>query len=465
MTGAAALGTLFGCGGGGGGARPLAPGREVVIIGAGVAGMAAGMALREAGVGFTILEAQGRPGGRVFSNNAFPVPFDYGAQLFQQAVPVGDDPMVTRNPLFNIAARQHVTMQPAFQTSVLLHEDGQPLSQDELLAYFSTGTLMDQTVNTAGRAAAMAGSGDISVADATAALMGQPFANFALLAQYEADRGQPAGKISCQDLWEYSRWTSAAFGLPSTDNWFIRSGMGNFVSQFAAGLPIQFNTPVTAIDYRGPRVQITTPNGVIDAGAVIMTASMGVLKAGKIQFNPGLPVIYSEAFDNLTMGSIGKVGFEFDADVFGPLPVNSSVGVVPDGSSDKFGAMFAKFWGTNMAYLVMGGPSCEEAERGGEAGLIALATERLVHMLGPDATGHIVRTAVHSWMGDEWARGAYSTSLPGHVASRIALQTPVENKVFFAGEAAALEGGASMEGAWLSGQAAAAHFSKRGVKH
>jgi len=459
VTGASTAALALGCGGGGGSSR--APGSvDVVVIGAGVAGMSAGMALKEAGKSFVILEAQNRVGGRVFSNNDFPVPFDYGAQLFQQCVPIGEDPMVTRNPLFNMAVKQRAAITPAFTNQALI-KDGAPLSLEESLAVATATQLVEQTIDDAGKAAAMSGAGDLSVRAATSGLSSIPYYDYALLA-VEADRGRSAEDISSEDLYQYSRWTTSAFGQPSTDNWFIRTGMGNYVAQLAAGLPIQFGTPVTSVDYSGRGVRVMTPGGVIEARAVIVTASMGVLNAGKISFTPNLPPDYTAAFANLGMGAVGKIGFEFDADIFTGMTDNLVLGLIPPDGSNAFAGMFAKFFGKNMCYVITGGPICEEAERVGEEGLIALGREVVGGVFGADVLSRVTRTACHSWLNDPWAFGAYTTATPGHVRARTTLQTPIDEKVFFAGEGVALEGGASMGGAYITGRQAVKDYLGEG---
>ncbi len=88
-------------------ATPVAGGAsntDVIVIGAGLAGMGAGQALKLRGVPAIVLEARNRIGGRCYCDNSFPAPFDFGGQFFQQVVPnaLGG----TNNPLFDMYRAQ-----------------------------------------------------------------------------------------------------------------------------------------------------------------------------------------------------------------------------------------------------------------------------------------------------------------------------------------------------------------------
>lgn len=158
------------------------------------------------------------------------------------------------------------------------------------------------------------------------------------------------------------------------------------------------------------------------------------------------------------MGAVAKVGFEFDTDVFGGLTTTTILSPLPPAGSDKFAAMFAKFYGQNMCYVLLGGPWCREIEMQGEEAVVEFAREVVAGTLGPDALPHITRSAHHSWLNDPWALGAWSNAEPGHVSARVQLQQPIDQKVFFAGEAVSLQGNASMGGAFLTGQQAVAGY-------
>lgn len=445
-----AMAGLAGCGGDDGGDSA-----EVIVIGAGIAGMRAAHKLQEANRSVLLLEARERPGGRIYSDYGFPVPFDYGAQLFQQCVPVGNDPTVTRNPLFNIARGQGVpVVSTAGVQGVVIGLDGQPLDATAFAEFVEGSLAMNAALDIAGAEAEAGIAADVSLRAATAPVDPIPYVGDARLG-ISGERGLPADAISALDLYNYAKWTTVPFGLPSDDNWLVRGGMGNFIVQFAADLHIEYGTEVLAIDRSGSGVVVYTTRGAFAARAVIITVSIGVLQSRRIDFLQPLPPAHVEAIAALRMGAVGKVGFAFDTDVFGGLTDTTAVIPLAPPGSDVYLSVFAKFFGQDMAVVIIGGLPAEE-ER-----LIALARETIARTFGAGALDHVTRTACHSWSNDRWAVGAYTTAQPGHAAARTELQQAVDGKLFLAGEALSVNAGASMHGAWIEGEAAAVRYLGR----
>src|SRR5262249_40695054 len=85
---------------------------------------------------------------------------------------------------------------------------------------------------------------------------------------------------------------------------FRRQGFGTLVTKLAAGLPVQLNAPVTAIEWgRKTAVEVATARGRLTAPAAIVTVSTNVLNARKIKFEPELPKRQVDAFSKLKLGS------------------------------------------------------------------------------------------------------------------------------------------------------------------
>jgi monoamine oxidase len=91
---------------------------------------------------------------------------------------------------------------------------------------------------------------------------------------------------------------------------------------------------------------------------------------------------------------------------------------------------------------------------------VDFALEELVKLVGHDARKHFVRGVRTDWANDPLVRGAYSCVRPGHAGVRRKIAEPVGNRVFFAGEACALEYPALVNGAWDSGNRTANHVAK-----
>jgi monoamine oxidase len=108
-----------------------------------------------------------------------------------------------------------------------------------------------------------------------------------------------------------------------------------------------------------------------------------------------------------------------------------------------------------MIEVFLGGAHARALEGEGPGAATAFAIEELVEIYGSG-----VRTRVHvlaetAWAADPFAGGSYSHALPGRAGDRARLAAPVDQRLFFAGEACSATAFSTAHGAWLTGQAAA----------
>jgi monoamine oxidase len=106
-------------------------------------------------------------------------------------------------------------------------------------------------------------------------------------------------------------------------------------------------------------------------------------------------------------------------------------------------------------YCFFGGRFAAALERGGEAAMFAFASGELARLFGNDVRKRMAPLAATAWRHDPWSRGSYSFALPGHADSRAVLAAPVNDRLFFAGEACSPNFFSTAHGAWMSGVAAA----------
>ncbi|MEZ0325484.1 MAG: flavin monoamine oxidase family protein [Fimbriimonas sp.] len=445
MSGAA---VLVGCAGSGDESVPIPGGDlDVLIIGAGMSGLAAGQALKATGRKFAIIDAQTYAGGRALTDNSFPVPFDHGAQWFVHVIP--DGPGKTLNPLFDIANRQGVQtvldVLPRYVydgTMRLPDEDFLPAA--ELLV--GAGTLFES----AGLKASL-GAADISIAEAIQPLAGQQWFNL-ISGAIASERGVALDKISCEDIYKYDINDTVPFGLPSTESYLVPGGMGNFVQSFATGLPIQYATAATSIKWDGPGgVEVQTTSGKITAKTVIITCSAMVINDGLITFTPSLPAEYTDAYAGLTMGSFAKIGLAFDKDVFGGVGMSYAL---PLEDSADVASIIVNVFGANQCSILLGGAKAAELEVMGNQALIDYGIEKVVELFGTDARTSVTQSAVVPWKMQEFIRGVASVALPGKANGRLTLMKPLHDRVFFAGEAVSEFNAGALIGAYESGRAA-----------
>jgi monoamine oxidase len=246
------------------------------------------------------------------------------------------------------------------------------------------------------------------------------------------------------------------------DEFLIPSGLGNFIADLADGVPVELSTPVKEV-WWGERwgVQLTTAfDTVIRAKTAIITASMGVLANNVIQFTPALDSAYLDAFSGLKMETLSKVFLQFKPHVkFGTPNLNSIC--LPLTTTAEVPFVNAPMWGENIAMLLLLGKLAEEKEKEGEAALIEYALQTMADMFGSDINrDNLVAISHHSWLKDEWSYGCTSYAPPGAVPHRQTLGRPINNQLFFAGEAASLYAHSSVHGAYETGVAAARKILK-----
>jgi monoamine oxidase len=401
---------------------------DVAIIGAGAAGIAAARRLAGNRAKITVIEASGRIGGRCMTDTAtFEVPFDRGAQVLVAA---------DVNPVMPLAAKSGLEMYPASPSQRVR------ISR----RYARTGEMEDYltAVVKAGRAIADAGrKQDVSCVQALPKDLGdwQSTVEFTL-GPYAY--GRDLADLSAADL---------ARAAERDNGMFCQQGLGTLIAKLADGLPVQLSSPVSRIDAtERNRVEITTAKGHVNARAVIVTVSTGVLMAGKLTFDPPLSKRHLDAIEKLQPGSRDRIALELPGN---PLALQRDELVFEKAQSDHTAALLANTYGTTLCTVEVGGKFGAGLATAGEPAMLAFALDWLTGLYGSDVRKAVRRTAVTRWNQDPWTLGASSTSAPGSQWARAALAEPVRDRIFFAGEATHETQWGTVGGAWASGERAA----------
>jgi Flavin containing amine oxidoreductase len=244
------------------------------------------------------------------------------------------------------------------------------------------------------------------------------------------------------------------------DNGFLcRQGLGTLIAKLAEGLPLQVSTPVTKIDASERRgVEITTAKGRVNARAVIVTVSTGVLAAGKLAFDPELPKRQLDAIDMLRPGSRDRIVLELPGN---PLGLQQDELVVDKALSDHTAALVANMYGSTLCAVEIGGNFGASLAAAGEPAMLAFALEWLSGLYGADLRKAVRKSGMTRWNHDPWILGAASAAAPGSQWARAALAEPVRDRIFFAGEAAHETLWGTVGGAWASGERAADAVAKK----
>jgi monoamine oxidase len=401
---------------------------DVAVIGAGAAGISATRRLVEAdGLKVLALEARDRVGGRV--NTIAPTGFalDRGAEWLHSA---------DRNPLSPIARRLgfSVHRRPPEWTSRLSRSGETPDAEADWLA----------TREAQARARRKAAKEPEDRSLASTLVSGGRW-NQLLDATSCWANGAELDRVSVKD---YVRYDDNSTNI----NWRLGEGYGRLFEKLAGGLPVMLATPVSQIDHRGPAVRLDTGRGAVTAARVIVTVPTSIIAADIIRFDPPLPEKIAAAA-GLPLG--------VDDKLFIALDRNWASGFAQDGflvgSTTRRETMSYQFrpFGRSAIYCFFGGRFAAAMEREGEAAMFAFAADELANILGGDIRNHIAPLAATAWLRDPWSRGSYSYAVPGHADDRVVLAAPVDDRLFFAGEATSLNDFSTAHGAYMTGAAAA----------
>ncbi len=253
--------------------------------------------------------------------------------------------------------------------------------------------------------------------------------------------GVEAGAVSLHD--------HAAFDAAASDNnWRVRDGLGTAVASLAAGLDVRLNTPATAIEIDRDTVRVTTSAGTIEAATAIITVSTAAL--GGIAFTHDIPGHRAAAAD-LPLGDVGKVFLRID----GPtdFPVDGHLRGHPRALRSASHRLRPFGWPVIESYF--GGPYAAELAAAGPAAAVDAMVTELCGLLGSSWRPRLRPLAVSDWRAAPFIGGAWSHARPGRRAARRAIVEPVAGRVFFAGEAGALDDVGTAHGAHAIGVAAA----------
>lgn len=410
-----------------------------------MAGLTAANILLAAGKKVVVLEARTRVGGRAFTDNRFVLPADLGAQWFHQAL---------ANPLIQVANSRGIETIPDVFPRVLYTGSTpvDPTTDSSTQAALAQFAAMMDAAEVAGQSIAEGTQADTSVAAvmAAAGLTGRPWYNWA---SNLLNRGQALAQLSMLDYFDFSTLTLTPVGIGTGEESLVPTGMGNFVAGFSSGMPIKLSTPVTAIDYTGSAVKLTTAAGTVTAATAIVTVPIAVLAAGKVSFNPPLPEWYTSAIAQFVPGIVEKVWLEYNGPVFGDVEPITVVSQLVDSVGP--GLVYSNMYGKNVAAVIIFYPSAGDLEAMGTTALVNFAIGA-VNTAFPEATpSTVVSSSTNPWGIDPWAMGSWSMAQPEGVPGRVSLATPIDNRIFLAGDTYSLNSFSSLLGAYQSAQTTA----------
>jgi monoamine oxidase len=415
---------------------------DVLILGAGIAGLAAARSLAAAGRPVIVIEGRDRIGGRVWTDTSLGMPMDLGASWIHH---------VEGNPIARLAREFGVKTLPTDYYNYITYDSGGreiPEEEDEKFEelYESIYEEVEEMQEDYDE--------DISLQNALEKVIA----------------GRKLGPKQLQGLWFHIQAeTSMEYGADPDDlsmmEWdqdedfngedvVFPEGYVQIADGLAKGLDIRLNTAVSSVTYGKNGVEVQTSAGVFLAKKAVVTFPLGVLKQNVVKFDPPLPVRKQSAIDRLKMGVLNKVYLKFpeifwdeEIEGFGYMGVNQG----------EWAEWFSFVPYVNEPILLVfhGGSKGFALEELSDDEIIAgaMKTLRVIHGESiPEPVGHVITR----WGKDPFAFGSYSHIPPfASGEDHDALFEPINDVLYFAGEATNRTHPATVHGAYLSGVAVA----------
>ena len=404
---------------------------DVVVVGAGAAGLGAAKALQAEGVACVVVEALGRIGGRAHTESReFGVPFDVGCAWLHAA---------DRNPFFPDAQAAGWTLQHHDMALDHVYFQDRRATRDEVAGLLAAEQRLQAAIE------AHEGPDDRLASLASACHVEDAIATY----NGPMDFGKDDDEISVADFREAE---------DLDPNYFTREGFGALVAHWGRDVPVTLSCPVRQIRWNGPGVDVETDRGTLRAKAAIVTVSTGVLAFDGVRFAPLLPEANQKAIFDLPMGLLTKVPIRVSGTRLGLAPF-TDVLAVGLARHDLYLLCFP--FDLDLIVGFVGGDFAWELEAAGPAAAVDFVGGRLEALFGSDVRKHLGHGTMTNWSSEPFVRGAYAVAAPGAADARRRLAEPVGDRLWFAGEA--LAGGLMQTagGARLSGEAVARDVARR----
>jgi len=412
--------------GAGAGAATLPREADIVVIGAGAAGIAAARRIMAANRKVIVVEAASQIGGRCQTDvTTFDVPFDRGARWMHNP---------ETNPMIRLAraAGLEIVTAPSGQKIRIGRRYARAGETEEFLAALVRA---NRAIDEASRRL------DVSCASVLPKDLGDwaGTAEFVLGANFA---GKDLKEVSVVDkVRAQDRNTAIA----------CRQGLGTLIAKLGEQVPLSLSTPANRISWGSRDVTVETPSGKIAARAAIITVSSNVLAAGNIKFNPDIPKRTLDAAAKLSLGSYDRIALRMPGN---PLGLARDDVIIEQSNSTRTALLYANIGSSSLCSIDVAGSFGRDLSAQGEKAMVAFAVEWLTKLFGSDAAAAVKKSSATRWNAAPYALGAMSAAGPGTQASRKVLSEPV-GCMYLAGEATHETLWGTIDGAWESGERAA----------
>ena len=399
---------------------------KILVVGAGISGLGAAKELHDSGYEVTVLEARNRIGGRIYTDRSLGFPLERGANWIHSNK-LDSNRLMSLKEELGLKTNITVLSPMGFK---LFDKDGKALTLSEedfekiefrigLIAYIASyikpSATLEDGINFLKR------MGLLSFAP-NAVL--QAIIQSVELGAAEDEENIPIGAL----VSEYEYMENAG------DDEEVFGGFDQFTSHLSKNLDIRLNSPVSKITYSSDEVEVFANDKTYTPDVVVVTVPLGVLQKNLIEFVPDLPEKKKEAINNISWGSVNKVIFKFPYNFWGD---------VENFFIEREDRHAFTTWLSNevmvnepVIYSFFSGEFSRKMEKETDDYIIEEAMKSLRVAYGddiPEPEAYLITR----WGMEPYILGSYSA--PGHNQDDLKLRTelanPIQNKIFFAGEA------------------------------
>lgn len=411
---------------------------DVIVIGAGMSGLAAAKDLQSKGKKVILLESQNAIGGRTVTDRSLGVPLDLGASWIHG---------VNKNPIAAIASTLNLATSPTNYDAIQRYDyDGREITDTEdTLVDKNYSTLMS-AVSKAQRAAKQDQSLGVTINSLNATKTYTPFEQRAI--QYSVNteiEHDYAADVSVMSLKYWDQ--DSDFGGQDV---LITQGYDQITSYLASGLDIRLSTIVTEINYAKTTVSVMTSNGTYTAPKVIITTPLGVLKKGVIKFTPSLPASYTSAISRLGMGLLNKLYLRFPYKFWNNQEqLLGYIGLEKGRWAEWYDLQHVTNQPILLGFNAASFAATAEAYTDQQTVASAMSVLRTIYgAASPDPLGY----KITRWGKNSWSFGSYSYVALGSSPSDCDVFTKsINSRLYFAGEHTNRAYIGTVHGAYLSG--------------
>jgi len=389
---------------------------KVIVIGAGAAGLYAGKILKEYNIDFTILEADDRIGGRLKKNDTFTdFPLDMGAEWIHGH----------KSLTYKLAIEKGVAIEKDKTEYKILYNnkrydlDNPPAHLKPITRYIGGGAFF--------------GRDETLLSWARRKGYGPEYNNF-LAAAINDTGGSPTYLSSRKNITEFRKWYSG-----KNDHKFKNQTYYDLIYDHVASdieNKVVLNAPVSKVDYRGDKILVTAGGKNYEADRVIVTVSVNVLKSNLIEFIPALNDSKTQAINKIGMEAGMKVYLKFDRNFFTDEAIIGTA-VSPMYYDAGHGKSSKQ---PTLGLFITGYKAQALSDLSEEAAIQSIIDELDIIYEGQASKYYTGKYVIQDWKKEPYVLGAYSYSTVDIGKSRKILAQPIDDKIFFAGEASHFNG-------------------------